>query len=233
MTRPIGPRARSWLIAAIVVTVVLVAGCSTQAEQPFATQATPALSPETRPLTPSATAMGDPGAASASEPAAGADQPTAAPQPPTAAPETAAPQAALPVTVAPNESAYRVEIPRLGVNLPIAEGDVRRDVDNAQTPENYAFHLPGTAMFGAGNTYIYAHARPGMFLSLWNARIGDLVIVRTPGGTLLYIVAEIHPRVPPTQVSWAGPTADTRLTLQTSTGPNGGDPRFVVVARPG
>ena len=107
-----------------------------------------------------------------------------------------------------------------------------RDVDRAQTPEYYAFHLPGTSMFGAGNTYIYAHARVGMFLSLWNARVGDVVIVRTPNGPREYLVAEIHPRVPPKDISWAGPTSDTRLTLQTSTGPYGTDPRFVVVARP-
>ena len=135
-------------------------------------------------------------------------------------------------TAAPSAAAYRIEIPRLGVNLPVAEGDVPRDVDQARTPEDYAFHLPGTSLFGPGNTYIYAHARVGMFLSLWNARVGDLVIVRTPNGTREYLVAEIHPRVPPTEVSWAGPTDDTRLTLQTSTGPNGDDPRFVVVARP-
>jgi LPXTG-site transpeptidase (sortase) family protein len=129
-------------------------------------------------------------------------------------------------------SGYRIEIPRLGINLPIAEGDVPRDVDRAQTPEYYAFHLPGSSMFEAGNTYIYAHARIGMFLNLWNARVGDVVVVRTPNGPREYQVEEIHPRVPPTEVSWAGPTPDTRLTLQTSTGPYGTDPRFVVVARP-
>jgi LPXTG-site transpeptidase (sortase) family protein len=128
--------------------------------------------------------------------------------------------------------AYRIEIPRLGINLPVAEGDVPRDVDNAQTPEHYAFHLPGTSWFGQGNTYIYAHARTGMFLNLWNARVGDRVIVRTSANAFEYVVAEIYPRVPPLQTSWAGPTTDTRLTLQTSTGPNGDDPRFVVVARP-
>jgi sortase (surface protein transpeptidase) len=137
-----------------------------------------------------------------------------------------------PPPAAATPSGYRIQIARLGINLPIAEGDVPRDVDRAQTPEHYAFHLPGTSMFGAGNTYIYAHARVGMFLSLWNARVGDVVTVRTPNGIREYVVEEVHPRVPPLEISWAGPTADTRLTLQTSTGPNGTDPRFVVVARP-
>jgi hypothetical protein len=138
----------------------------------------------------------------------------------------------VPPPPAPTASGYRIQIARLGINLPVAEGDVPRDVDRAQTPEHYAFHLPGTSMFETGNTYIYAHARVGMFLNLWNARVGDVVTVRTPSGTREYVIEEIHPRVPPLEISWAGPTRDTRLTLQTSTGPNGTDPRFVVVARP-
>lgn len=125
-------------------------------------------------------------------------------------------------------------MPRLGINLPIAEGDVERDVVVQKTPENYAFHFPGTAIPGTtGNAYIYAHARQGMFLSLWNARVGDHVSITTPGGVeLKFVVTEVHPRVPPADTSWLQPSADERLTLQTSTGPNSGDPRFVVIAAP-
>jgi hypothetical protein len=73
-----------------------------------------------------------------------------------------------------------------------------------------------------------------MFLSLWNARVGDVVLIRTPDGrSLRYVVSEIHPRVPPSEVTWAAPSPPDRLTLQTSTGPDPGDPRFVVVALPG
>jgi sortase (surface protein transpeptidase) len=89
--------------------------------------------------------------------------------------------------------------------------------------------IPGTP----GNTYLYSHARRGMFLSLWNARAGDEVVISTPEGrTLVYVVAEVHPRVDPADVSWVQPTQDERLTLQTSTGPGRDDPRFVVVAYP-
>lgn len=196
-----------------LLAVALVIGCSPQPGGAVVPDATARVQP--------------PAPSSASEPvptAAAATAPLA-----TEAPASAIPQ---PTAALPSTSAYRIEIPRLGVNLPVAEGDVPRDIDQERTPEDYAFHLPGTSMFGAGNTYIYAHARPGMFLSLWNARLGDLVMARTPSGTREYVVAEIHPRVPPTQVSWAGPSADTRLTLQTSTGPNSDDPRFVVIARP-
>ncbi len=130
---------------------------------------------------------------------------------------------------------YRVQIPRLSIDLAILEGDIDRDTVALQTPENYAFHLPGTAIPGTGaNSYLYAHARRGMFLSLWNAQVGDVVWISTPDGRALrYVVSEIHARVPPGDVSLATPSVPDRLTLQTSTGPNPGDPRFVVVAFPG
>ena len=129
---------------------------------------------------------------------------------------------------------YRIKIARLGIDLPIVEGDLERDAVRQETPENVALHLPGTAIPGDGsNTYIYAHARRGMFLNLWSAREGDEVVVITASGReLRYVVSEVHPRVDPTDISWVARTAGERLTLQTSTGPNPGDPRFVVVALP-
>ena len=129
---------------------------------------------------------------------------------------------------------YRIKIARLAIDLPIVEGDLERDAVRQETPENVALHLPGTAIPGDGsNTYIYAHARRGMFLNLWGAREGDEVVVITPSGReLRYVVSEVHPRVDPTDISWVARTAGERLTLQTSTGPNPGDPRFVVVALP-
>lgn len=125
-------------------------------------------------------------------------------------------------------------MPRLGIDLPIQEGVLQRDVDQQQTPEGYAFHLPGSALPGErGNTYLYAHARRGMFLALWDARAGDAVEIVMPGGGVrAYLVSEVRPRVAPDDVSVARPTADERVTLQTSTGPSPGAPRFVVIALP-
>ncbi|MDQ2952005.1 MAG: sortase [Chloroflexota bacterium] len=139
-----------------------------------------------------------------------------------------------PTPLPPIPLGYRVQLPRLGIDLAILEGDIERDTVQLQTPENYAFHLPGTAIPGTGaNSYLYAHARRGMFLSLWDAKIGDVVWISTPDGRALkYVVSEVHSRVPPEQVVWATPSAPDRLTLQTSTGPNPSDPRFVVVALP-
>ncbi|HET7701040.1 MAG TPA: sortase [Candidatus Limnocylindria bacterium] len=130
---------------------------------------------------------------------------------------------------------YRVQIPRLGIDLAILEGDIERDTVQYRTPDGYAFHLPGTAIPGTGaNAYLYAHARPGMFLALWNVKAGDVVWISTPDGRALrYVVSEVHPRVPPSDTSWAAPSPPERLTLQTSTGPADTDPRFVVVAHPG
>ncbi len=137
-------------------------------------------------------------------------------------------------TIGPIPDGYRIQVPRLGIDLPIAEGNIEVDVVRQQTPEGFAFHFPGTAIPGTfGNSYLYAHARTGMFLSLWNARVGDQVTIRTPDGVeLKFVVTEVHPRVPPADTSWLQPAGDERLTLQTSTGPNSGDPRFVVIAAP-
>ena len=72
-----------------------------------------------------------------------------------------------------------------------------------------------------------------MFLSLWNAKLGDRVEIVTPAGArVVFDVTVVLPRVPPSDVSVALPTAVEQLTLQTSTGPSPGDPRFVVIASP-
>jgi sortase (surface protein transpeptidase) len=158
--------------------------------------------------------------------------PTASASASTQAATTSPDSTTLAPTPEPIPDGYRIVMPRLGIDLPIAEGDVQRDVVIERTPENFAFHFPGTAIPGTlGNSYIYAHARRGMFLSLWSARVGDNVSITTPGGVeIRFVVTEVHPRVPPADTSWLQPTDDERLTLQTSTGPNREDPRFVVVA---
>lgn len=163
--------------------------------------------------------------------------PSVAPPPLSIAPAPASSSGAAAATRdprAPIPQGYRIQIPRLGIDLPLAEGDVSRDIDQQHTPEGSAFHLPGTSIPGLGsNTYLYAHARVGMFLSLWNARPGDEVFISTPDLRVLkYVISEVHPRVAPDDVSWAQATPTERLTLQTSTGPDPGDPRFVAVALP-
>lgn len=141
---------------------------------------------------------------------------------------------AAPAAGGPIPDGFRVRVPRLRIDLPIAEGIIERDIEQQRTPEGFAFHLPGTAIPGQrGNTYLYSHARTGMFLALWDARVGDEVTIATPDGrTLAYVIAEIRARVAPNDISVAQPSADERITLQTSTGPDPSDPRFVVIALP-
>jgi sortase (surface protein transpeptidase) len=137
-------------------------------------------------------------------------------------------------TAGPILDGYRVRIARLGIDLAVKEGDVARDITQQRTPEGYAFHLPGTAIPGQnGNTFLYAHARVGMFLTLWNAQAGDEVVIEEPTGTVLtYAIRDVLPRVAPSDLSSTWPTTREQLTLQTSTGPSPSDPRFVVIAFP-
>jgi sortase (surface protein transpeptidase) len=152
----------------------------------------------------------------------------------TAAPVTSASASPTRDPRTPIPTGFRIQIQRLGIDLPIAEGDVARDIDQQKTPEGFAFHLPGTSIPGLGsNTYLYAHARTGMFLTLWNAQPGDQVVISTPDlHALRYVITEVHPRVAYDDVAWVQATAGERLTLQTSTGPNPTDPRFVAIAVP-
>jgi LPXTG-site transpeptidase (sortase) family protein len=176
-----------------------------------------------------------------------ATSPICAPTPPPARDEvlaspavaaTAEPTATVaPTPVPATVEGMRIVIPRLGIDLPLREGDAERDVPRTgfpgATPEGAAFHFPGTAIPGeTGNAYIYSHARVGMFLSLWRVRTGDEVLIRTREGIeLRYVVAEVHSRVPPSDTSWLGSTSDERLTLQTSTGAFPENPRFIAIAR--
>lgn len=139
-----------------------------------------------------------------------------------------------PAHTAPLEDGWRIRVPRLGIDLPLAEGDLVRDMVDQATPLGAAFRMPWSMLPGeGGNTYVYAHARRGMFLSLWQARIGDGVTLVRPDGSLLrYRVVEVVPRVPADDLTYFQPTSEERLTLQTSSGPKASDPRFVVLAAP-
>jgi sortase (surface protein transpeptidase) len=164
-----------------------------------------------------------------------------------AAPAAPAPAAALPspsptsspaaVPVASTRPAIaldrlRITVPRLGIDLPLALGDVQRDVVLGRTPEDVALLFPTTDVPGTGgNSYIYAHARNAMFLELWNVKLGDRVLISGPDGMHFdYVVTRIVPRVDPADTTWLDPTGPERITLQTSTGPTSAYPRFIAVA---
>jgi sortase (surface protein transpeptidase) len=128
---------------------------------------------------------------------------------------------------------WRIRISRIGIDLPLKDGDPARDIALQRTPDGAAYRLAGSALPGtAGNTYVYGHARWAQFIGLWYAHLDDLIVISGPGTTLSYRVTEIHPRVASDDITYLLPSDAERLTLQTSSGPNATDPRFVVVAVP-
>ncbi len=124
--------------------------------------------------------------------------------------------------------ANRIQIPRLGIDLRIVEGD------GLDAPMNKAAHYPGTGWPGGGtNIYIYAHAQTGMFLTLWQAKVGDQVILDLVDGTTrTYVVTQVLPKVPYDALQYVASTPTEQLTLQTSTSYTPTAPRFIVIAMP-
>ena len=124
----------------------------------------------------------------------------------------------------------RIYAPKLGIDVAIEPGD-------GKTPPvaPIAFQYPDTAAVGgaSGNTYLYAHDRPGMFLGLHSARVGDVIIIAmTPSQKLYYQVTEIHANVAWNDLEWLQPSQDARLTLQTCNYSGDFDPRYIVVTKP-
>jgi hypothetical protein len=151
-------------------------------------------------------------------------EPSASPSPsPTASPVAAV--------------ATRVVIAGLAIDLPVIEGP------DTYPPCGVAMYLPELHQPGeAGATYLFAHARAGMFepLLLESRRadgermLGMLVQVFTADDRLhLYEITEVRPVVP-FETALDEPFAATtdQLWLQTSIGPAGTKPKMQVVAEP-
>jgi LPXTG-site transpeptidase (sortase) family protein len=132
-------------------------------------------------------------------------------------------------TAAPTaELGDRIRIERLGIDLPVIEGD------GLDAPLDSAAHYPGTGWPGDGtNIYLYAHARAGLFDRLSEAQVGDRVVFILADGSLhIYEVGRIIPAAPWDAVDYLDETAAEQLTLQTSTSEVATDPRFIVIAYP-
>jgi hypothetical protein len=134
----------------------------------------------------------------------------------------------------PDRVATRVVVAKLRIDLPVI----------AQPPDSGLFPLCDVALYftdlgqpGSGRaTYIYAHAREGMFLPLLISSqdhdgqrlLGDVVQVYTSDDWLfLYQISEVRRHVRDLNAAYADTTG--RLWLQTSEGPNDSYPKLQVV----
>jgi hypothetical protein len=140
----------------------------------------------------------------------------------------------------PNHVVTRVAIPALGIDLAVVKPP---SGPNAYPYCNVAmyltqFHQPGQA----GATYLFAHARTGMFLPLLDqskvdngaAMVGMLVQVYTGDDQLyLYEITTVLRHVPKTNGFDRPLAAKTeQLWLQTSEGPHGTPTVLQLVAKP-
>jgi hypothetical protein len=160
----------------------------------------------------------------------------------------------------PNPSwvAVQMQIPSVGINIRIHKAATPAQCDFP--PEYDAWILCGGSEPGRGtNSYIFSHARTGMFLPLWNVQVGaEVRVLMSDSRVLRYVVTEVHANVscpdtrepgmeywgvtPPPALryappgcpgaAWAQPTDHERLTLQTSQGYNRNWGEFIVVAEP-
>jgi sortase (surface protein transpeptidase) len=130
--------------------------------------------------------------------------------------------------------ATRVVVPGLDIDLPIIKGPA------GYPPCNVALYLKELKQPGEkGATYLYAHARTGMFLPFLEASkvnngrrmLGMLVQVYTSDNKLhLYEINQVrrHQR----SLDQALNARSDQLWLQTSEGPNSSYPKLMVVAKP-
>ena len=162
---------------------------------------------------------------------------------PTGTPETSpstSPSAPSPTpggtAVATDRVATRVVIPALGIDLPIVKPPGGPDAYPLCDVSMYIQELSQPGLPGA--TYLYAHARKGMFLPLLEAStvndgaalIGDFVELYTSDDQLfLYEITEV--RRHQLTLDDALAAKESELWLQTSEGPRGTPQKLQVVAR--
>ena len=130
----------------------------------------------------------------------------------------------------------------LGIDLPVVSGDLvvagnAPDYplcDVAQFLTTYRYPgRPGTT------TWIYGHARTGMFLPMLEASqaaegaalIGAVVdVYATDNRHYRYRITSVHPHSTDRSIANDVPSTDRRLVLQTSEGPRGTVPKLQVAA---
>jgi hypothetical protein len=145
--------------------------------------------------------------------------------------------------------ASRVVVVRSGIDLPVVASDLHVPGNNGQYPLcDVAQYLdPAGELVELGQpghpgltTYIYGHARTGMFLPLLEASsrndgqelIGALVQVYTSDDKVyLYEIFQVKRHALDFSLATTVPADEQRLVLQTSEGPKGTIPKLQVAAR--
>lgn len=131
-------------------------------------------------------------------------------------------------TAAPPRTGVWIEMPVLGIALPVVKGD--GSVNNV--PLWKALVYPGTSWPGKpGNSYIYAHAQWGMFANLLYARVGDVGYIHDYGTGRIstFHVSRVVGEIAYNDGTWLHYQASRpTLTLQTCTDWNSTGKRYVV-----
>jgi hypothetical protein len=163
--------------------------------------------------------------------------PTTAPQP-TSNPGDPSPEPSDSLVEVPTGNAVptRIVVAALHIDLPVIYGQP------GYPKCNVAMYLPGFVNPGQpGTTYIYGHARTGMFLPLLNqskinngaAMIGMLVKVYTKDKKLhLYRINIVKRHATDFSLAYNLNKGQHRLIMQTSEGPHGTIPKLQVAAKP-
>jgi len=141
--------------------------------------------------------------------------------------------AVVPATTAPvvpvaSHEGVRVQLPGLGIDLLIVEGN------GGEPPLNVAAHYPGMKWPGEGDrSFLYAHARPGMFGPLFTPAVGQKVnIVEPNGGVFHYTIRTYTQSWPVTDLSILNPVGHDQVVLYTCTSWTYSDPKIVAIAEP-
>jgi LPXTG-site transpeptidase (sortase) family protein len=114
----------------------------------------------------------------------------------------------------------RIRVPRLGIDLTIREGVYDRATKSWTLSSDAAHHALNTPPPNNrdGNTFIYAHNRPGLFQALNQIRSGDKVIVMTANGHRFTYAFRTAYETTPTDSAPFQYTGAPILTLQTCSG---------------
>jgi hypothetical protein len=152
-----------------------------------------------------------------------------------------------PTTNSGTALATRIQVPALGIDLPVVASLANETfplcnaaeyfVDNSVTPRRPQLATPGAPQA----TYLYAHARTGMFLPLLSHSqvnngkdmIGMYAVVYTDDNQRhIYEINEVIRGVSASADIYAFAATTDQLWLQTSEGPNKSSTKLQVVATP-